>query len=1422
MHTNRYLRSILSILLCFICFGLQAQSLKVSLFFNGKSPFISDWISGTNSAWLTISNNGQTDRDFKVYTELFYNGEKVANTDNSKMQVVTLAAGENIKVLAEDFYSLSAVNYYGSFNVMGVAMSGKVPGGTYMFCSKLVDKTTGEELTAAQCKTFNITDYTLTLVSPFNSATLTKAEAANLNFSFVMAPKYAGIATYGLKIYELLDRQDVAQALNNVPFYEAEFKNKQSFRYPLDAPKFQEGKKYVWVVYDYNEKGTPVTQNGRSEYFVFNVGNGVLRSTITAHVTVGSIKCAGKDAEGRQVYSVTLNYQNNTGTGTPNHLGVTSVGPPYSFLPTNGIYWSVPSANATISGIAPAATSPGIAIPDGSTIPITFNISSNATSAIVQIKSCNIDADQMNRANGEDNVVLNFPPCDSCHCGKWTNDDGGAGATVHQGAYTVNVMCNKGTKGYNTCSPITITSKLVCEGKCDPSYTRMDVNGPVSYSGAIGTFNPTIQGTYVIRLTGICGKDTCVCMFDMYVDSCNKPKCTCDSNTAWYTTPFIFNSMNYSKPATCGQTITLPAGSYNFILPTFNCKPGTCTATYPWTVNGVWQSGTGKVKTHNFVSGTYIITFAPMCGTDTCTKCTVTIVIEDSSCNCYKWLSKKVQVVSKSGTQTKACGGVFDVKVNTVVNFTFPGYQCSKTICKPTYDYSIAGGSAATGIGNKFPYTFAACGTYTVTARAYCNGHLCDSCKAIINVTGCDSCNCGTWVKMQVSQQGSSTQPVKCGGGVEGYTTCGPVFVNAFLNCVGDCKAKDVQMTVTGPIGFTPVTAVVPGSFVPTLPGSYLVTMTGKCGDKICKCDFKIYVTKCKDTICECGEWAEIKVGQEGSTVKYAKCGGTIEGYTTCGPVNVSALLNCNGDCKAKDLMMSVTGPVGFTPVSTSVAGSFTPNISGVYVVSLKGKCGENICKCQFKIIVKACCDCGEWDKDPGSITYYDGVKKVKKELHCGEKYGLAYDGYPIVVNKNYICNGKCKATYDWQLINTATNTVVTGGTDVAMPIKFVVKEPGCYKMVITAKCGGKICASCEITICTSECCTDWGKIIYNLNGSASSSIPCGGTIQADQTDVVNVAGSYTCNTTFDCKSQTTTSVYLPDGTLYSQAPGLTFTFPKPGTIPVCGLYKVVFTAKCGNQICQVCTFFINVDCCGKRHIARVDKKGEPIKESGCIQPGTYTFNLIPGLLPGTPISYQLVTKPDNATIASGTYSYSATGMPFTIPPYLCGAKTGFELTFTWNDGKCHDVFKGEICDSPCCYFIRYMGTTNRSLSSNIYKFKTSFAVPAGIAISQVKVQLIESRDGITPTPKANIQELIVNAVSPTGLVSQAITTPGSGIWFGTLTGIPTLLEFQGKVINEPGLLATTHMIIRYTFYAKNGNCVAEICEQNIEYGKGK
>ncbi len=185
---------------------------------------------------------------------------------------------------------------------------------------------------------------------------------------------------------------------------------------------------------------------------------------------------------------------------------------------------------------------------------------------------------------------------------------------------------------------------LVCQGNSCPPNPNMFWTLTHLNSGTVvaqGTMNgpqfsvsipsPTfIQGgIYTLTLGGICGNDTCYCFIRINTPGCD---CRCDP-TPW---SLGLTSGNSSYIIQCGNTVNVAPGAT--FHPTFNCIGSTPNCgIVNWTLTGpgsYFQSGVVPNLPGTFVipplspinfttPGTYTLQMVGICGSDTCSPCTV-------------------------------------------------------------------------------------------------------------------------------------------------------------------------------------------------------------------------------------------------------------------------------------------------------------------------------------------------------------------------------------------------------------------------------------------------------------------------------------------------------------------------------------------------------------------------------------------------------------------------------------------------------------------------------------------------------------------------------------------------------------------------------------------------------------------------------
>ena len=1068
MYTSRIIRYFFSVVFCALCFTAQAQSLRAQLSFTSSSPFIADWLLGPGAATLTIINAEKTDKSFKVSTELSYNGALVAKTDVSKMQPTSVAAGSTLRVQAEDIYPANAIDYYGSFDVNDVARTGKVFAGTYVFCTKLVDPQSGADLTVAQCKTFNVTDYELRIIAPANNSTLSLAEAVRLNFKWLMNPKPKGMVSYEFKLFEVGEDRSAAEAADNNSIYTAEVKNKESFVYPIDAPKLEAGKQYAFTISDKNDNGQSLTEKGRSDIVVFRVTGGGCHGTLN----IVSDSCLGLTAAGTILHRICATYtsditngcniQFNNPTNNPsNNAGMAASA-------QANIFCSM-TAGVTVSNFSPALGSLPSTLAPGVPASFCFDLVVPAATSTVSFAAfglCDDGTPFKNAADANKSIALKHCGDAPCTC------DSGWGINVSQNATkSNNVPCGQSISGFKICDGnINISAALNCKGNCTAANIHMDISDPQMnpfYSGPVTSFTPTSPGSYTVVLSGTCGNNKCECRFIINVDSCAAAPCKCGHKNS--------------------ETTTVISGEKSKIL--------------------------------------------------------------------------------------KRCSGAFSNRAPATVTFNFPTYSCNTPNCLPTYYFTVSGAGptvTSSSASSGFTYTFNTAGVYTVKIVYKCGNMLCDSCQVIDTVIGEKPlCDCDSSWGINVSQKLTHRNNVPCNQSITGFKTCdGPISISAILHCKGNCSATKVHMDVLDPSMSQYYSGPVT-SFTPTSSGSYMIVLSGMCGDRKCECRFAINVDSCQQA-CRCDSntsWNGKQIIF--NTMDYSKpvaCGQKINlpagGYNFTLPA-----FSCNPTSCAATYPWTVNG-VPQASLGQSKGFTFT---SGTYVLSFSVNCGGNICTmCTDTVVVKDnSCNCGLATGHKITMKATSGLTVTKQ---CGDVFTVHGTKTETFTFPTYQCSTpKCNATYKWY-ITPPNSPLSIGGS--GNSFNYTLPFCGTFKAVCYSYCGDHLCDSCKATIVVDSCDTpcqcshkNSDEIIIFSKIGGKTVRPCNGTfVNAAPATITFNFPTYSCAGS-NCSP---TYIYTVTGAGPSSSSSLasnvfTHTFSTPG------IYTIKVVYKCGAFICDSC-----------------------------------------------------------------------------------------------------------------------------------------------------------------------------------------------------------------------------------------------------------
>src|ERR1035437_3676319 len=266
--------TILAILFFLSIVSMQGQNIQ--LIMNPKpSPYISDWSTHIETASLIISNATNADIKVKVKTEIFDGtGSLVAYHDLSKMPVLSVPPGVTT-YHAEDIFPLPAANYKGKLG--NISKTGRIPDDHYQICVSLKNPISGDPMgtSGTVCKLFTIVAYQApSLITPANNSVIEEKDSRGIFFRWTpVIPSPPTIATYRLQIWEVLEGQTNMIALRaNQPIVDKEIKGKIQTQWPIDFPRPESNRKYVWTITPLDDEGRNIVDgNGFAEPFGFSI-----------------------------------------------------------------------------------------------------------------------------------------------------------------------------------------------------------------------------------------------------------------------------------------------------------------------------------------------------------------------------------------------------------------------------------------------------------------------------------------------------------------------------------------------------------------------------------------------------------------------------------------------------------------------------------------------------------------------------------------------------------------------------------------------------------------------------------------------------------------------------------------------------------------------------------------------------------------------------------------------------------------------------------------------------------------------------------------------------------------------------------------------------------------------------------------------
>lgn len=296
-------------------------------------------------------------------------------------------------------------------------------------------------------------------------------------------------------------------------------------------------------------------------------------------------------------------------------------------------------------------------------------------------------------------------------------------------------------------------------------------------------------------------------------------------------------------------------------------------------------------------------------------------------------------------------------------------------------------------------------------------------------------------------------KPIQLNCGVAQKLDCNKTYtVSSTYICKDTACAGKVTYSLQPPTG-SPITGTGTITFTTSMTGTYILTMYGWCGDKICDTCVIDLIVDCNKCDCKGSKWGERMITMNNSTKNFS-CGNSFD--VKCKqPITINANYMC-ADASCNGAVTYSLQPPSGAPTTGSIppAFTFTPMLNGTYTLTLYGWCGTTICdSCVIKF--KATCEpepCCIYDikATTGTVKYdYTQIPNATVAAQTFTINGLALASitevranvvsYDITDNFGKECMKCVNLPFTWASIASAANIgavpgliTMYGGTTVA------------------------------------------------------------------------------------------------------------------------------------------------------------------------------------------------------------------------------------------------------------------------------------------------------------------------------------------------------------------------------------------------------
>jgi PKD repeat protein len=303
---------------------------------------------------------------------------------------------------------------------------------------------------------------------------------------------------------------------------------------------------------------------------------------------------------------------------------------------------------------------------------------------------------------------------------------------------------------------------------------------------------------------------------------------------------------------------------------------------------------------------------------------------------------------------------------------------------------------------------------------------------------------------------------IVCGKAIGIFDCKSPITIFASYACQPSGCDSAVTYQLTGPVT---ATGVMPFSTTGLPSGSYVLIITGKCGDSVCMVCKIPFIIKCEEPIDCCKEsywkdgpyWnntatnAKILINCSGNNPMFTIDAASKNCYA---PTIIQGTWICPDTCMSNVVYELYDASNTLILTSTGSLTIPTSLANGIYSVKILAYCGGKLCNtCIFKFKKDCKCDCV-----PEKPVHLEIItNEVSKKYSCGEKLPDISCLDNVVFNGIYNCTpGTCPSVFTYQL--TGPSGTTTGN----LPLSVSSLAPGNYSIIIYAYCNGKLCKECK------------------------------------------------------------------------------------------------------------------------------------------------------------------------------------------------------------------------------------------------------------------------------------------------------------------------------------------------------------------------